>query len=234
MRLPFIFQDISKLKKKGIFFKYENGRIEVHFEKSKRLKPFFLDEKKYLKLKKQISKKQPLISAITSRRFRPKLALDLTAGFGFDALCMAIYGISVICIEKNPIIFALLREYIGRIGILDMEVATRIRPILENSLGVLKKVGQDIPYPDVIYLDPFFPDHSKRRAREKKYMHVIRMLAQGEGDDLYELLENGFWATKSRVVLKRPLHAKAIFIGKIGPEYQVKGRGHRFDVYIKK
>ncbi len=113
--------------------------------------------KKYLKLKKQISKKQPLISAITSRRFRPKLALDLTAGFGFDALCMAIYGISVICIEKNPIIFALLREYIGRIGILDMEVATRIRPILENSLGVLKKGGAGYSLSRCHLFRPLFP-----------------------------------------------------------------------------
>ncbi len=226
--------EFLKYKSKGIFFTYKNGRIEINFDNSIGLKTFYLDERKYFYLKKHITKKQPLISAIITKRFRPNIVLDLTAGFGFDAIQLAIYGISVICIEKNFAIFSMLKEYIGRIGLVDMEVATRIRPIFGDAKEILHEVGTKIPYPDVVYLDPFFSGYEMRRTKEKKYMQVIKLLAEDKDNNLDELFEGACEITNSRVVIKRAPNADVVCTKKARLEYQIKGRGHRFDVYIKK
>lgn len=233
MRYP-IVDELQRFKEKGVFFQYKNGRIELNFDNSIGVKTFYLDERRYFDLKKQISRKQPLISAIVTKRFRPNIVLDLTAGFGFDAIQLAIYGLSVICVEKNLAIFSMLKEYIARIGIFDIKVATRIKPIFGDSREVLNKIGTKIPYPDVVYLDPFFPDYKIRRSKEKKYMQVIKLLSDREEDNLDELFEEACKITKSRIVVKRPPHGGFVCAKKFKLGFQIKGRGHRFDVYIKK
>ncbi len=217
-------------QKKGIYIEYKNSRLEVDFSKDIGLKRFFLDEEKILKIRP--SKREPIVRAITTKRFKPRLVMDLTAGFGLDTIQIALLDIPVICCEKEPVIFLFLKEFISRLGVFNLRVATRIRPIFGNSINILKEVGSSIPIPDLIYLDPMFPDTTKKKGKEKKYMQVIKLLKM-EIEDESLLFQRAMECTSKRVVIKRPLYAEEVKIMGKGPLYQVQGRGHRFDVYVK-
>jgi 16S rRNA (guanine1516-N2)-methyltransferase len=79
---------------------------------------------------------------------------------------------------------------------------------------------------DVVYLDPMFPGRSKR-ALPGKRLQVLAALAVADPRPLSLWLEAAVAAARHRVVLKRrskdPLVAR--------PDWQIRGRTVRFDVY---
>ena len=211
-------------------------RLELGFDKSDGFgfKDFYIPEHRVFLLKKQICRTQPLIKAIVGKGHRNKIVLDLTAGFGLDAIQLALFGFSVICVEKNPLIYSMLRDLVARIGVLFMDVALRIRPILGDSKEFLDLVGHKVPVPEIVYLDPLFPGHEKRKTAQKKYMQIIRNVSVGDdqGEDI-SLIQRAMDRAKEKVVLKRPTRAEVLEINGKLPISQVHGRGHRFDVYVK-
>jgi 16S rRNA (guanine1516-N2)-methyltransferase len=85
--------------------------------------------------------------------------------------------------------------------------------------------------PDVIYLDPMFPDRQKSADVKKEmaaFHHVV-----GKDEDADSLLEKALAKANYRVVVKRP--RKAPFINNKTPSYQLEGKSSRYDIYtIKK
>ena len=82
--------------------------------------------------------------------------------------------------------------------------------------------------PDVIYLDPMYPQRRKR-ALVKKEMRVLRGLA-GDDEDAVELLKIALGRVKNRVVVKRPRLAPTL--SSMAPSHQITGKTSRFDVYL--
>ena len=80
---------------------------------------------------------------------------------------------------------------------------------------------------EVVYLDPMFGAHPKS-AQPAKSMQVLGQLADAADDDaVAALIEQARRAATARVVVKR--RASAIAVGQ--PDWRIRGRSVRFDVY---
>ena len=82
--------------------------------------------------------------------------------------------------------------------------------------------------PDVVYLDPMYPERRKTAAvkKEMAYFHDLVGAAQDEA----ELLDAALNTAKKRIVVKRPRLGK--FLDGRKPAYQYTGKSTRFDVYL--
>lgn len=146
--------------------------------------------------------------------------LDPMAGWGVDALLLAAAGARVVAVEQEPALHALGRDLARRSGI----------PGVEFHCGDGRLALATAEPFDVVYLDPMFPAHGKT-ALPGKRMQVTRALPGAETDmstdELLCWIEAGRTAARRRVVLKRRL--KDPVVG--SPDWQIKGRSVRFDVY---
>ncbi|MDE5285913.1 MAG: class I SAM-dependent methyltransferase, partial [Buchnera aphidicola] len=100
------------------------------------------------------------------------VVLDGTAGLGKDAFILSFLGCTVYMIERNPVIAALLQDGLERayenekIG---SWIKKRLHLIYDNSVQML---NLSIIKPDVIYLDPMYPD--KKKSLPKKDMQIFQ------------------------------------------------------------
>jgi len=174
---------------------------------------------------------QPLARAVGLKSgFRPTV-MDATAGLGRDAFVLASLGCAVHLIERSPIIAALLRDGLRRAA-QDPEIgpliATRLRLTVADGREYLRGLGQDGPWPEVIYLDPMYPRRGKS-ALPSKELRLLRHLA-GDDDDAPELLAAALAHARRRVVVKRPRRDPPL-VGPI-PTVQITAPKTRFDVYL--
>lgn len=165
----------------------------------------------------------------------PPLAIDATAGMGEDSLLLAAAGFRVLLIEKDPIIAALLKDTLRRASIIPglEDVVLRMQVCEGDSKEVLKAVSEyaeDFVSPDVIYLDPMFPEKTKNSLTKKKFQ-LIHCL-ESPCTDENELLEAALSCGAKRVVIKRPL--KGPFLGGVKPSYSLTGKTVRYDCLVGK
>ncbi len=92
-----------------------------------------------------------------------------------------------------------------------------------DSLEYLKNT----PKVDVIYLDPMFPEKKKSSLPSKEMQFLQEYL--GEGGLSEGLLLNALKMDCKRVVVKR--HLRSDYLDDIKPDFQVKGKAVRYDVY---
>ncbi len=170
--------------------------------------------------------------------FRP-FVLDATAGLGKDAFVLATLGCTLQLHERNPVVFALLADGLQRAhrqaSVEDFElreILARVSLQARDSLDYLRGLneGADNKKPDVIYLDPMFPERQKS-ASVKKEMKAFHALV-GEDPDASEMLELALAQVEYRVVVKRP--RKAPFISQRKPSFQLEGKSGRYDIYTVK
>ena len=90
-----------------------------------------------------------------------------------------------------------------------------------------QSIASDSEPPDVIYIDPMFPER-KKSALVKKDMQILQRL-HGEDDNAAELLENALLFAKKRVVVKRPIQAETVSEKK--PNTCIKSKKTRYDIY---
>lgn len=172
----------------------------------------------------------PLLKAVGIKKghgYRPTV-IDCTAGLGEDAWLLAAHGCSVTAIERQPIIAALLNDAIQRAATDKPEIAQRLTLNSANAIDWLSQARD--PKPQALILDPMFP--TGRKAKERKPMRILRMLA-GDDDDAPALLKAALSTGIHRVCVKRPLKAPAIKNEKRpAPDVTYKGKAVRFDVYL--
>jgi 16S rRNA (guanine1516-N2)-methyltransferase len=133
-------------------------------------------------------------------------------------------------IERTPILAALLADGLERGAIADLtSEITRNRLYLTwaDSRERLLKLKQE-ELPDVIYLDPMYPERTKS-SKVKKEMRILREVA-GDDKDAPELLEISLKRARNRVVVKRPRLAPTL--NDILPSHEISGKTSRFDVYL--
>lgn len=156
--------------------------------------------------------------------------LDATAGLGRDAFILAAFGCRVHMLERSPVVFLLLQDGIRRSAV-DPETASiiaRMRVSRVEAMSYFKQIeGQPELVPDVICLDPMFPERLKS-AKVKKEMQVLQsLLADIPGDQ--DILKASIGIAKKRVVVKRPRLAG--YLAERSPSFSIKGKSSRFDVY---
>jgi 16S rRNA (guanine1516-N2)-methyltransferase len=171
--------------------------------------------------------KELLIQATKVRRILSPLLIDATAGLGRDGFLLAAAGFRVVMIEGNPMVAALLADGLQRasqLPVLDT-IAARIDLRTANALEVLPKLSEQ---PDVVYLDPMFPERSKD-AKVKQELRLLQLLDQ-KADSPEMLLRAALSLGSRKVVVKRPL--KGPFLAGLAPAYSLRGKAIRFDVYV--
>ncbi len=165
---------------------------------------------------------------------RPSV-LDLTAGLGGDAFVLASLGCSVTLVERVPEIYELLSDAVIQAqhfgNTLDqalISILERMRFLHQEAKSVLDGLSSD-NLPDVIYMDPMFPE-KKKGALVRKEMQVFQQLV-GEDLDTASILPDAITQAKMRVVVKRPKKAEPL--SGFQPSHSLIGKTNRFDVYSK-
>jgi 16S rRNA (guanine1516-N2)-methyltransferase len=163
--------------------------------------------------------------------YRPKI-IDATAGLGIDAFILASLGCEVTMLERSPIIGALLEDGLLRAKEQLESSNIKLNLVIADAREFLTTLSPK-QYPDVIYLDPMYPERRKS-ALNKKNMRMLRDIV-GEDLDSWELLAVAIKVATKRVVVKRPRLAPAIAPPKadIKPDIVYRGKSCRFDVYVK-
>ena len=155
------------------------------------------------------------------------IAVDMTAGLGEDAFLLAGAGCKVIMFEQDKVIASLLEDAIkrGKEIVEIKEVMERMTLIKGDSIEGVKSL--DI-IPDIVYLDPMFPQRQKSGLIKKKFQ-IIHELEKpcSNGSDLL----NAAISTKAKkIIVKRPQKGENLV--DIKPNYTISGKAIRYDVYI--
>ena len=154
-------------------------------------------------------------------------AIDATAGFGEDSLLLAAAGFYVTMYEKDPVIADLLEDSLIRAAEIPelKEAAARMLLIKGDSIEGMRSMEE---YPDVILLDPMFPERRKSAAVRKKFQLIHQIEKPCDNED--ELFEAAASACPKKLIVKRP--SKGPFLAGRIPGHSLKGKAVRYDVYV--
>lgn len=173
---------------------------------------------------------EALLKAAAVKQGHMSRVLDATAGFGLDAYLFAAAGSAVTLCERSTILHAMLEDGMRRAA---QSADERVRQSVArmhlhagDSLTLMQAHWQERP--EIVYLDPMFPERKKKSAKVKKNMFVLQQLLHGEGD-ASGLLAQALAIAVKRVVVKRPRHAP--FLDGRAPGFTLQGKSSRFDVY---
>lgn len=181
-------------------------------------------------------------------------AVDATAGLGEDAFLLAAAGFSVTMYERDEIIGALLEDALeraralgghlpaeagalgaelaasvvvsrGRLPVGFHEAIARMELKREDSIEALKNLSYR---PDVVLLDPMFPER-KKSALVKKKLQLIQQL-EAPCDDEEALMEAAIGARPKRIIVKRP--PKGPYLAGVKPSFSLTGKAVRIDCIV--
>lgn len=172
-------------------------------------------------------KNELIAKAIGIKSKQTLTVFDATAGLGRDAIVLATLGCNVVMCERSPIIYTALHDALTHASTEKWFQLLSLQLIHQDARDYLL-VLQKNNYPDVVYIDPMFPER-KKSALVKKEMRDLRDIV---GDDLdsEQLFEIALKTAKKRVVVKRAKHAPLISSKK--PDIVFEGKSSRFDVYL--
>lgn len=162
------------------------------------------------------------------KRKAPLEIIDATAGLGQDAFVMASLGARVLMLERSPLIAAILRNGLERLGAHPELVELHGRMQMQEADAREWLSSQPGAVADVIHLDPMFP-HREKSAQVKKEMQVFQGLVGGD-EDASELLREALLKARFRVAVKRPRKAPAL--AGPAPDLVLEGKSTRYDVYV--
>ena len=168
---------------------------------------------------------QNLIKAVGLKQ---KLSvLDAMTGLGSDAFLLACAGCRVTMLERNEIVFSLLRDGLlrGSKGLPETRAAVAEMMLLK---GDFVEKNDELGNFDVLYIDPMFPI-KRNTARSKKPMYLLQQLL-GEAQEETNLLSLALSKARDRVVVKRAKRSPNYNNRK--PDINFKGTSSRYDVYL--
>ncbi len=154
-------------------------------------------------------------------------AVDATAGLGEDSMLLAFAGFNVTLYERDPIIAALLKDTVRRGTRLPglSDAAKRMTVVEGDSIEELPKLMDP---PDLILLDPMFPEKKNSGLVKKKFQMIYLLERQSHDED--ELMKAALSANPRKIVVKRP--AGGPFLGGMKPGYSLSGKTIRYDCIV--
>lgn len=166
-----------------------------------------------------IPKRGPLARALGKGT---RTVIDATAGWGRDMFLMWLMGYDVVAVERSAVVGALLLDGLER---LEQYEPGPIYPGVEvtEATGFLARHNADC-----VYLDPMFAPRKKASPLAKRPLRVLRELV-GDDDDRSQLFDAAWQAASSRIVVKRPNHAKPWR----APDQSFSGKIMTYDLYLK-
>ena len=176
---------------------------------------------------------QAIAKAIGIKKYKlPLNILDVTTGLAKDAFVLACLGCSITMIERHPIIAELVRNALEQAEKADefQKINQQGFKLIEtDAIHYLEKITD---LPDVIYLDPMYPQR-KKKAAVKKNMQILQKLIGHEPSkeiDESKLFNLAINKAKKRVVIKRPKGAPSI--SNTSPTMTIESKITRYDVYV--
>lgn len=168
-----------------------------------------------------------LVRAARVRGVDAPTAVDATAGLGEDALLLAAAGFAVTLCERDPVIAALLADTLLRAREDERlsKVAARMRLVEGDAIETLASLADA---PDVVFLDPMFPER-RRRASTNKKLQLFQVLER-PCEDEDALMAAALAAHPRKVVVKRPL--KGPHLAGVKPSSSLEGKVVRYDVIV--
>lgn len=159
---------------------------------------------------------------------RPR-CVDATAGLGEDSFLLAAMGYEVEMFEHNPITAVVLQDALLRARNTPelKEIARHMTFTAGESKELLKTLSYE---PDLIYLDPMYPE-KKKSAESKKKMQVLHQIEEPCSDE-YELMEAAVASKPGKILVKRP--PEAPFLAGMTPSYSVTRKAVRYDAIVLK
>lgn len=154
-------------------------------------------------------------------------AIDATAGMGEDALLLAACGYDVTMFEKDPVIAALLKDAMQRAKKCPelCGIIARMHLIEDDSTEAMSHMSEA---PELIYLDPMFPERQKSGLINKKLQLIQKLERPCVDEDT--LLSAALLANPRKIVIKRPL--KGPYLANRTPSYSLKGKAIRYDCIV--
>jgi 16S rRNA (guanine1516-N2)-methyltransferase len=213
------------------------GRLELHDTHDPKVGAVYVD---FVEGKAQHRRKfgggkgQDIAKAIGLHKFKNPHVVDATAGLGRESFVLASLGCTVTLLERSPVVHALLADGLKRAQECDdpeiQMIASRMTLHLLDARVWLENLSTHF-LPDVIYLDPMFPERQKSALVQKgmRFFHSV----VGEDQDSDALLDLARCRVKHRVVVKRPRNAPLLAGCK--PAFVIGERvAIRYDVYLGK
>lgn len=159
---------------------------------------------------------------------REPVAVDATAGMGEDSILLAASGFRVELYEYDPVIAALLRDALKRAAEVPelAPVIARMTLHEENSIEALKNLDY---IPDVVVLDPMFPERQKSASVKKKFQLLQQLESPCSNET--ELMEAALASGAHKIVVKRPL--KGPYLAGIKPSHSLEGKAIRYDCIVR-
>lgn len=156
---------------------------------------------------------------------------DCTGGLGRDSFVLASLGLNVQTFEQHPAVACLLADGLER-ALQDPEIqdiARRITFRHGDAVELMRELAAQ-SRPDIVYLDPMYPERQKSAAvkKEMAYFHELIGLSMQNNDAA--LFQAALKVAKKRLVVKRPRLGEYLCGQK--PAYQYTGKSTRFDVYL--
>lgn len=180
------------------------------------------------RLKQSNLEREMLLKAVRIKGFTGKLrVLDATAGFGEDSLLLAAAGFEVALYEQDKVIALLLEDAIKR-GNENPRLRDFIKNMTLHNEDSIKAMNSLNRKPEVIYLDPMFPERSKSALIKKKFQLLQRLERPCDNEE--ELLEAAINVHPKKIVIKRPL--KGAYLAGVKPSYSLPGKAIRYDCHV--
>lgn len=172
-----------------------------------------------------------LIAKAVNHTTRPTV-WDATGGLGRDSFVLASLGLQVQTFEQNPAVFALLQDGWQRAQMLPetAEIVSRMVLVHADFAQIAPQMLAQHARPDVVYLDPMYPERQKSAAVKKEMAYFHELVGQPEPQSDENLFQAARQIAKKRVVVKRPRLGE--FLCGVKPAYQYEGKSTRFDVYL--
>lgn len=201
--------------------------LELRTEEFPHFKPLvvdFLHGPNAYRLQHSKSQKQLIAKAVGLKRGESLFVLDATAGLGRDGFLLATLGCKVLMLERSSIIAALLQDGLTR-ALADSRYAKLDLQLINiDAMDFFKEL---VEKPDVVYLDPMFPERDKSALVKKELQLLQKIVGYDEAAD--QLLLKALTIAKKRVVVKRPRLAPCL--SDLEPKFSILGKEIRFDVY---
>ena len=157
--------------------------------------------------------------------------IDATGGLGRDAFVLAAQGLPVSIIERHPVVACLLSDGLRRAQAAEETSAIAERMTLHygNAVRLLPDLAA-AGRPDVVYLDPMYPERQKSAAVKKEMAYFHQLIGSAQNTDDAELLAAARDVATKRIVVKRP--RLGVLLAQCTPAYQYSGKSTRFDIYL--
>lgn len=151
---------------------------------------------------------------------------DGTGGFLYDSLILLSLGHKVVAVEQSKTIYCLVKDALNR-AVESIDCLEKLEFICGDSYKIFKHRKEDF---DAIYLDPMYPNSSKKFKNSEKMETLKKILIEEEmstnPDELFIKFRDENY---KKIILKRPLKSEKICSN---INYQILGKTMRYDVYL--